>query len=282
MEENPYSTIENIKEQEYYEVSSAQKRMYIVQQFDKDSIAYNMPAVFELKGEVDKLRIEEVFKKLSVRHEALRTYLKTIKEEIVQVVDASYEFKLLDRKDDEEIESIINNFVRPFELERAPLFRVELVENRKKTYLLIDMHHIISDGVSISVLINDFTALYKGEVLEPLKLQYKDFAAWQNNFLKSEEIKMQELYWVNMFNDEVPVLNLPYDYERPAMKSFEGDCVNFELDERITDGLRKLTKETGTTMHMVLLSTFNILLSKYSGQHREDHMQSFKILWVCL
>jgi len=267
MEENPYSTIENIKEQEYYEVSSAQKRMYIVQQFDKDSIAYNMPAVFELKGEVDKLRIEEVFKKLSVRHEALRTYLKTIKEEIVQVVDASYEFKLLDRKDDEEIESIINNFVRPFELERAPLFRVELVENRKKTYLLIDMHHIISDGVSISVLINDFTALYKGEVLEPLKLQYKDFAAWQNNFLKSEEIKMQELYWVNMFNDEVPVLNLPYDYERPAMKSFEGDCVNFELDERITDGLRKLTKETGTTMHMVLLSTFNILLSKYSGQH---------------
>ncbi|MBW9155187.1 non-ribosomal peptide synthase/polyketide synthase [Clostridium tagluense] len=265
-EENLHLNIEKVEQKEYYETSSAQKRMYMLQQFEKDSVAYNMPVVFELVGKVNKERIEETFRKIITRHEALRTYFETVEGEIVQKIDNSYEFKLADRKDDEEIETIINKFVRPFELDKTPLFRVELVESRERTYMLIDMHHIISDGVSMSILIKEFTALYNVECLETLKLQYKDFAAWQNNFLKSEKMKEQEEYWINRFNDEIPVLNLPYDHERPAMQSFEGDNVSFDLDEKTTEGLRKITKETGTTMHMVLLSTFNILLSKYSGQ----------------
>ncbi|WBW96389.1 non-ribosomal peptide synthetase [Oceanirhabdus sp. W0125-5] len=265
-EENPYSKIEKVGNCEYYEASPSQKRMYMVQQFEKNGVAYNMPVAFELDGEVDKERIEETFKKLVTRHESLRTYFETIENEIVQKVDYSYEFKLAARKDNDEIETIINKFVRPFELERAPLFRVELIENNEKTYLLIDMHHIISDGVSMSILIKEFADLYDGKSLEPLKLQYKDFAAWQNNFLKSEEMKDQQEYWSNRFNDEIPVLNLPYDYERPVMQSFEGDDVSFKLEEKTTKALRKLTKETGTTMHMVLLSSMYILLSKYSGQ----------------
>ncbi|MEX3625923.1 condensation domain-containing protein, partial [Viridibacillus arvi] len=92
--------------------------------------------------------------------------------------------------------------------------------------------------------------------LEPLKLQYKDFSAWQNDFLKSEEMKRQEEYWINKFSDEVPVLNLPYDYERSAMQSYEGDSVNFEVNEKTLEKLRGLAKETGTTMYMVLLSAF--------------------------
>ncbi|WP_257676517.1 condensation domain-containing protein, partial [Clostridium felsineum] len=140
------------------------------------------------------------------------------------------------------------------------------MENKEKTYLLIDMHHIISDGVSMSILINEFAVLYNGGSLEPLKLQYKDFTAWQNTFLKSEKIKKQEKYWINRFSDEVPVLNMPYDYERPVMESSEGNSISFEINEETTLKLRKITKRTGTTMHMVLLSAFNILLSKYSGQ----------------
>ncbi len=143
---------------------------------------------------------------------------------------------------------------------------MELVESKEKGYLLIDMHHIISDGISMSILIDEFTKIYSGKTLESLRLQYKDFAVWQNSFLKSEEMKKQEEYWINRFSDEIPVLNMPIDYERPAMQSFEGDSVSFELSEDTTLKLRKLTKETGTTMHMALLSAFNILLSKYSGQ----------------
>uniref|UniRef100_UPI0032163CAE amino acid adenylation domain-containing protein n=1 Tax=Clostridium sp. TaxID=1506 RepID=UPI0032163CAE len=265
-EENLYSNIEKVGEKEYYEASSAQKRMYMLQQFDKNSIAYNMPAVFELEGKVDKNKIEETFRKLTERHETLRTYFETFNSEIIQKLQNNYKFNLVHRSESTNIEEIINDFVGPFNLEKVPLFRVELVESKEKTYLLIDMHHIISDGVSMSILINDFTEVYGGKTLEPLKLQYKDFTAWQNNFLRSEEMKKQEEYWINRFSDEIPVLNMPTDYERPAIQSFEGDSVSFEVDEDTTLRLRKLTKETGTTMHMVLISAFNILISKYSGQ----------------
>ncbi|WP_291581076.1 condensation domain-containing protein, partial [Clostridium sp. UBA6640] len=265
-EENPYSKIEEVEEKQYYEASSAQKRIYMTQQFDKDITAYNMPIIFELEGEIDKKRIEGTFKKIVARHESLRTYFKTIEDEIVQKIDNIYEFKLIKRKYNGDIDSIINKFIRPFELDKIPLFRLELVESEEKTYLFIDIHHIISDGVSMNILIKEFAALYNGQNLEPLKLQYKDFAVWQNSFLKSEEMKKQKEYWINRFRDEIPVLNLPYDYERPAMQSFEGDIMTFELNKEVAEDLKRFSKQTGTTMHMVLLSAFNIILSKYSGQ----------------
>ncbi|MCM3738303.1 amino acid adenylation domain-containing protein [Bacillus cytotoxicus] len=265
-EENVYSKIERMEYGGIYGASSAQKRMYMLQQFDKNSTAYNMPAAFELDGNINKKQIEETFRKLIIRHEALRTYFETNEDQIVQRIDNSYEFKLEIKQESEDIDTVINNFTRPFDLSKAPLLRVELVERKEKTYLFIDMHHIISDGVSASILVNEFKELYKGKELKPLKLQYKDFAAWQNKFLKSKEIKKQEEYWLNMFRDGVPVLNIPTDYERPVTQSFEGDNLSFVVDEKTTEQLRKLTKETGTTMHMVLLSAFYILLSKYSGQ----------------
>ncbi len=265
-EENLYSSIKEVEEKEYYEVSSAQKRMYIMQKFEENSIAYNMPAIFELQGKIDSVRIENTFKKLIERHEVFRTSIKAIEGEIIQKIDNFYEFKIGLTKENEEVENLINKFIRPFELDKAPLLRVQIVQNNHKTYLLIDMHHIISDGVSMNILIKDFSALYNGENLESLKIQYKDFAEWQNKFLRSEEIKKQEEYWINKFNDEVPVLNLPYDYDRPVIQSFEGDSISFKADEKTTEKLRKFAKETGATMHMVLLSALNILLSKYSGQ----------------
>ncbi|MBN3360519.1 non-ribosomal peptide synthetase, partial [Clostridium botulinum] len=266
LEENTYLKIEKIEEKEYYEASSAQKRMYMLQQFDKDSTAYNMPVAFQLEGKINKNKIEETFRKITERHEGLRTYFETLDGEIIQKLQNDHEFKLVERKENGYIDNIINKFVRPFNLGKAPLFRVELIENKEKTYLLIDMHHIISDGVSMSILIKEFTALYNGENLDPLKLQYKDFAAWQNNFLKSEEIKKQEEYWINKFSDEIPILNMHTDYERPVIKSFEGDGLSFEVDEKVTENLRKIARKTGSTMNMVLISAFNILLSKYSGQ----------------
>ncbi len=265
-EKSIYEEIKKVKKKDYYETSSAQKRMYIIQQLDKESLAYNMPMVFELEGEIDKVKIEEVLKKLCIRHEALRTSFETVESKIVQKIHDADDFKLLSRKDNKEIEIITNQFIKTFELDKSPLFRAELVENRDKTYLLIDMHHIISDGVSMNVLIKEFATLYNGEELKPMKLQYKDFAEWQNKFSKSEDLKKQEEYWIERFQDELPVLNLPYDYERPAVQSFEGNSISFSLGEETTERLNVIAKETGSTMHMLLLSVFNILLSKYSGQ----------------
>ncbi|MFC3926221.1 condensation domain-containing protein, partial [Clostridium punense] len=259
-----YSKIEKVEEKEYYEASSAQKRMYMLQQFDKDSVAYNMPAVFELEGKIEKSKIEETFRKLMERHESLRTYFEVYSEKLIQKIQ-NYEFELV-KKENQNVEDAVNDFVRPFKLGKAPLFRAELLENDKKIYLLIDMHHIISDGVSMNILIKEFKDIYSGENLEPLKLQYKDFAAWQNNFLKSDLVKRQEEYWLSRFSAEIPVLNMPNDYERPPIQSFEGNSISFEVNEKTTKKLRNLTKETGATIHMVLISVFNILLSKYSGQ----------------
>ncbi|WP_139357857.1 condensation domain-containing protein, partial [Clostridium beijerinckii] len=164
------------------------------------------------------------------------------------------------------MENILSDFIKPFDLEKDSMLRAEIAEVGEINYLLIDMHHIISDGISMSIMIREFAELYNDKELEPLKLQYKDFSEWQNNFLKSKEMKKQEEYWLNVFSDEIPVLNMPTDYKRPAMQSFEGDSINFELNEEVTLKLRKLIKETGTTMHMVLMSAFNVLLAKYSGQ----------------
>ena len=264
-EENLYSSIEKVTEREYYEASSAQKRMYILGQFDPQSVAYNLPAVFELAGYINNNKFENTFKELVKRHESLRTYFETVQGDIVQKIDNYYDFKLEYKEVEAEIDTVVSQFIRSFDLGKAPLFRVEIVKCQAKTYLLVDMHHIIADGVSMDILIREFASIHNGNALEPLKLQYKDFASWQNAFLKSEKMKREEQYWINIFSDEVPVLNLPIDHERPAIQSFEGDSVSFKVEEDLKENLKKLTRTTGSTMQMILLSAFNILLSKYSN-----------------
>ena len=232
--EDPYEKIEPCMESEFYETSSAQKRMYTFQQVEKKSTAYNMPGIFELEGEVHHDQLENAFKQLVQRHEGLRTYFETVDGEIVQKVQPFQQFHLDYKMAQEtDVTEMAKRFIQPFELDKAPLFRVEILENNSDKYLLIDMHHIISDGVSMSILIKELTKLYNGESLEPLRLQYKDFAYWQNAFLQSGGLDKQEAYWKNQFQGEVPVLHLPYDYERPSKQSFIGETIYFELDEKL-------------------------------------------------
>ncbi|WP_025850423.1 non-ribosomal peptide synthetase, partial [Paenibacillus ehimensis] len=264
--ENRYETIEPCGEQAYYATSSAQKRMYLVQQLEQ-GIAYNMPILCEIDGEADPDRIEAAFRALVRRHESLRTSFEDRDGEIVQVIHSGASFRLeRSAQNGQKLESLIRRFVRPFDLGQAPLFRAELVKSGNAAYLFVDMHHIVSDGVSLDIVLNDFTELYNGKEPEPLRLQYKDYAAWQNKLVQSEEMKRQEAYWTERFAGEIPVLHLPYDYGRPAAQSFEGDLGHFALDERLTEGIRGIARETGSTTHMVMLSLFHILLAKYSGQ----------------
>jgi non-ribosomal peptide synthetase component F len=130
------------------------------------------------------------------------------------------------------------------------------------------MHHIITDAASQAILKNEFNRLYscKAQDLPPLRLQYKDYARWQNNEVQQALIKEQETYWLKMFAHEVPVLNLPTDYPRPVIQSFEGCAVEFLLSSQENQTLKALAKETGSTLYMSILSVFTILLSKLSGQ----------------
>ncbi len=266
-----YEEIEKVEEKEYYEASSAQKRMYMLQEFDRDSIAYNMPGILEITGKLDINRLNEAFAKLIDRHETLRTSFYAIEEKIVQkghvAEEIKFEIEKVNAQSEEEINVKVKEFIKPFDLEKAPLLRVSLLSLEKDRHILLfDMHHIISDGVSVSILAKEFSKLYAGEGLEELKVQYKDYSAWQLKKRESEEFRKQEEYWLKEFSEELPVLNLPTDYTRPKVKDFGGESIRFVLDKEITEKLKSIAKENGSTLYMILLANINILLSRYSGQ----------------
>jgi amino acid adenylation domain-containing protein/non-ribosomal peptide synthase protein (TIGR01720 family) len=269
-----YISIEPIEKREYYELSSAQKRMYFLQQYDLNSTSYNMSNVLEFRGNVNKDKLEETFKKLIKRHDSLRTSFKVINEQPVQRIQKAVEFKIKNDKINGEsqetfkgsVEAIIERFVRPFDLGKAPLLRVGVIELQNRTILLIDMHHIISDGVSGQLLEEEFEWLYGDKRLAALRLQYKDYAWWQNSKAQKELIKEQEEYWINNFSDELPLLNIPTDSPRPLMQSFEGSSMEFKLDKFESERLYEVARENDATLYMVLLSIFTILLSRLSGK----------------
>ncbi|MCK4257942.1 MAG: amino acid adenylation domain-containing protein, partial [Halanaerobiales bacterium] len=168
---------------------------------------------------------------------------------------------------DKPVEDIIKEFIRSFDLGKAPLFRVGVIRLAEDKYVLIvDMHHIISDGTSLGILIKEFASLYEGKELDSLRIQYKDYAEWQNTLLHSDLMKKREEYWLERFSVEVPILNIPTDYSRSLKQSFAGDHITFKLDQHLAKNLKRIASNTGSTLYMVLLSGINILLSKYSGQ----------------
>ncbi|MCP4148511.1 MAG: hypothetical protein GY757_12265, partial [bacterium] len=129
-----------------------------------------------------------------------------------------------------------------------------------------DMHHIISDGVSFGIFVREFMELYAGKKLQPVPLQYKDYSEWQNRPKEKERVKNQEEYWLNQFEGEIPVLNLPTDYPRPAIRSFEGKTHHFRVEKGETAALKRMALREEATLYMVLTAIFNSFLSRMSGQ----------------
>ncbi|MGE5343807.1 MAG: amino acid adenylation domain-containing protein [Candidatus Omnitrophota bacterium] len=292
-QEGLYESITPVEEKEYYPVSSAQKRLYFLQQMDVNSTAYNIPGCIYLKEDVSVERLETVFRELIRRHESLRTSFHMINNEPVQRIHDDVTFNFLATEDTEftegggkkKLRSLegkkvreIENFVKCFDLTKAPLISVGLLKTDEGCYLLVDMHHIITDGVSHEILLKDFRVIYNynynfnnndcnhTEELSPLRLQYKDYAAWQRSDTERERLKSREAYWLNELAGEIPVLNIPTDYPRPAIQSFEGSTFDFDLNRENSQGLRSIAKTQNVTLFMLLLAVFNVLLSKLSGQ----------------
>lgn len=269
-EPNTYLPIDKIQNSEYYLASSAQKRIYALQQLNPQSISYNMPMIMEAEGKLDKRRLRSTIDSLIKRHETLRTSFDTKNGEIIQRVKDSLQIDIayINIEDENEsIEKVIKDFIKPFDLKIAPILRVGVIKlNKQKFIIMIDTHHIVFDGVSFGILRNEFTRIYRGESLNELKLQYKDYSAWQSKLLKSSSMTCQENFWLGIFKDPPPVLNMTYDYPRPAVQTFEGDDVGIIIENDITKELRVIAKETGSTMYMVLLSAITMLIAKYSNQ----------------
>lgn len=272
--ERSFTYIEPVEKREYYPASSAQKRLFVLGQLKDIDTCYNMPGVMVIEGDLDQQHLEEAFKTLVRRHETLRTSFATVDGEIVQVVKEDIDFEVeyfkpeaINESEEEEIRNMMKSFVKPFDLGKAPLLKVGLAKMEKDRHVMMfDMHHIISDGTSMAILVREIIDLYNGRELPELRIQYRDFSEWQNRMLHSQTIKKQEEYWLKRFEGEIPLLDMPYDYPRPAVKSFAGDKLDFVIGKELTSEANRLAREAGTTLYMVLMAVYNILLSRYSNQ----------------
>ncbi|MCP4147535.1 MAG: amino acid adenylation domain-containing protein, partial [bacterium] len=199
--ENTFIPIEAVEKKEYYPVSPAQKRLFIMHRLDTAGLAYNMPLVFGIEGKFEKERVQKTFQAFIRRHESVRTTFEILNGEPVQKIwDHPGVFELENYRcysAGESSDKIIRDFIRPFDLKQAPLLRVALIERTEEEHLMVmDMHHIISDGTSMSLMSKEFCRLYMGEQLSPLTVQYKDYSQWLHQRGINGEIKKQEQYWL--------------------------------------------------------------------------------------
>ncbi|RPK07111.1 Malonyl CoA-acyl carrier protein transacylase [Bacillus subtilis] len=266
--EEAFENIEPVQEQVYYPVSSAQKRMYIINQLDEAGTNYNMPFTLEIEGELDKYRLKSALSSLINRHESLRTSFHMVDGELMQQVHLEVPWNLIEiSSTEEEAKKVIDSFITPFELDCAPLFRAVLIDvNSHKSIFLMDIHHIISDGVSGNVILNDLMAFYQGRTLPKLRIQYKDYVAWTKGPSQIANLKKQEAYWLEQFSSDHSVLELPLDTPRSSIKKVEGNTLDFYIESEMLEKLKSLSASQGSTLYMTLLAGYNVLLSKYSGQ----------------
>jgi malonyl CoA-acyl carrier protein transacylase/acyl carrier protein len=263
-----YVGIEKAPDREFYPLSSAQNRLFFLQEFAPQSTGYNMPMVSYMGKEADPRRIDAVLHQLIARHESLRTSFVKIDGAAVQKIHEEVSFQLDTHEClPQEFENYFRSYIRPFDLAQAPLLRSSLVHIKEAGYAwIVDLHHIISDGTSQQVLAEDFMRLYRGEELPELRLQYRDFSEWQNNMQQSGELQKQKEYWLSRFSDGIPRLDLPADRVRPALFTFEGSMHSFTIHPELTTAVRAFYSNNHSTLQMTLLSVLNVLLYKYTGQ----------------
>ena len=269
--------IDRIPDNIYPVLSAAQERLWFLSELeDQSGSAYNQYMTFLLNGEVSLEALSWAFSELIKRHSILRTkYKKSSSGSAEQVIVDDYDFKINHQKvmSKDGAESIFaKSIAEPFNLNKLPLIRVHLLELSPKEFILIIIqHHIVTDGVSAAILINEFSEFYSAYIekkspnLLELPIEYIDYAYWEKEEFKTDSYKRKQKYWHDKlagFED----LQFPLDKSRPAVFSYKGKHINFELDKKLSSELKNLAKTKGTTLYSLLLSAFNILLSRYSAQ----------------
>ncbi|WP_407883843.1 non-ribosomal peptide synthetase, partial [Scytonema sp. NUACC26] len=262
-------------------LSFAQQRLWFLNQLEPSSFVYNVSAAFCLVGLLHTAVLEQSLNEIVRRHEVLRTTFKSHNGQSVQIVASTLTLKLpivdlrslLKSQQEVEVERLAaQEAQQPFDLAQGPLLRVTLLQLAETEHVvLFTMHHIVSDGWSVRVLIRELATLYKafsrGNIspLSELPIQYADFVMWQRQWLQGEVLEAQQVYWQRQLR-ECPVLQLPTDHLRPVVQTFRGATQLFSLSYDLTEQLKTLSHQEGATLFMTLLAVFKILLHRYSGQ----------------
>ncbi|MEA5601252.1 amino acid adenylation domain-containing protein [Nostoc sp. UHCC 0252] len=270
-------------------LSFAQQRLWLLAQLQGPSASYNMPMVLQLDGNLNIDALHSSFAYLLNRHTSLRMYFPTVAGNPQVAMPAAVNYANLGdiealtiqdcrNLDEHPQSSTIQHFIdahvqEPFDLNTGPLFKAKLLQIKEQKYvLLINMHHIVSDGWSMGVFVREFRQAYTAFAqnqtpsLAPLPIQYSDYANWQRNWLQGEVLETQINYWKHQLKDAPPLLELPTDYPRPALQSYRGARYLYFLTPELSADIKALSQEQGTSLFMTLLAALNILLSRYSRQ----------------
>lgn len=267
-EKTIFSVIPAAAKKTHYNVSSSQKRIFVLQQLDPESVQYNMTYVLTLKGNVDLKKVEQSFRTIANRHESLRTNFDLVDGNPVQIIHEKVDLKIDVERRAEWDHTILEEFVRPYDLKKDVLCRIKIIQTADVYYLLFDIHHIVFDGYSIKNFTSEFIDAYKGDALTELEIQYKDFSEWQNAVFNSSKLTGQKNYWLEKFAELPEPLDLPTDYKRPALQSYAGNELKFDLPAGLSKKAEQLASQSGTTLFNVLLSAYYLLLYRYS--HKKD------------
>ena len=262
-------------------LSFAQQRLWFLDQLEGQNPSYNMPAMFELKGDLNRCALSSALNDIISRHEILRTTLHTMDGQGQQKISPQLEapitwldLSVLSDKDQEErIQALMaTEFQHQFVLDQLPLFRILVIKQQSQQHrLLLTLHHVIFDGWSVGVLSKELSMLYAFHTghstaqLEPLPIQYADFAQWQREYLSDERIETQLSFWRDALQD-APALELPLDFPRPAALNFEGAREPIRLPLRLSNDLQRLSREQGVTVFTVLFAAFVVVCARHSGQ----------------
>ncbi|MFV3291893.1 non-ribosomal peptide synthase/polyketide synthase [Pseudomonas sp. NY11955] len=259
-------------------LSYAQQRQWFLWQLEPQSAAYNLPAALKFTGELDIAALQRSFEALIARHETLRTTFRLEGEQAVQVIHPHLPFELavepMPSANAAAVQARLEaEAQRPFDLEHGPLLRATLLQlGGQEQVLALTLHHIVSDGWSMPVMVDDLVRFYAGfsqqqqVQLPELAIQYADYAIWQRAWMEAGEQDRQLSYWKAQLGDQQPVLELPTDRPRPAVYNQHGARLEIPLAAELVGSLKRLAQQRGVTPFMLLLASFQTLLHRYSGQ----------------
>ncbi|MGE6764073.1 amino acid adenylation domain-containing protein, partial [Corallococcus interemptor] len=276
------SVLESVKGNEAPPLSFAQQRLWFIDQLEPGSPLYNVPVAVRLQGTLQRGALVRALNEIVRRHESLRTTFELHEGQPVQRIHPYARLPLADvdlvglaseEQEKEVRRRLAVELEEPFHLNKGPLIRAGLLQlGSTEHVLLITMHHIVSDGWSLGVLIREVGALYaafaegRPSPLPELSLQYAGYAAWQRGWLKGDTLQKEVDFWRKKLAGAPPVLELPTDHPRPAVRGNAGAVHSFLLPPALAQSLRELAQREGASLYMVLLAGWQALLSRYSGQ----------------
>ncbi|MFW9080021.1 amino acid adenylation domain-containing protein [Pseudomonas sp. P2757] len=261
-------------------LSYAQERQWFLWQMEPHSAAYHIPTALRLRGALDLPALQASVAALIERHESLRTgFVLDEQGKVLQTIHAPFELALAVQDvqgiDEAALKALIQEEIaQPFDLLQGPLLRIRVLRLGADEHVLVAVqHHIVSDGVSMQIMVDELIQFYaacsRGQAvaLAPLPIQYADYALWQRSWMDAGERERQLAYWTDRLGGEASVLELPLDHPRPAGQSFRGGSLDISLPSALSQGLQEVARREGVTLFMLLLASFQTLLHRYSGQN---------------